>query len=150
MSTNTTAIAALASHSDAVVEYTGAKNATKTITATAAIVVGGKALSSLKSMAATVAVRQAEAGRYRAAAEILADAFPKVAKGFADYVGSPFASKAAMGLFVQKVQEAQPGAKGWTKKQLAARAILADLVPVVAPELAAGAAETIEASEATE
>jgi hypothetical protein len=109
------------------VSYETAKGA-KHVTPTAALAIGGKALAGLKSQAGSIAVAGVKAGRYRAAAEILADAFPKVAKGFESfYNAAPWKDKAAMGVFVNAVINAPAGAKGYTKKQLSARAMLGEL-----------------------
>lgn len=113
---------------DGLVAFTGTKGLARNVTPTAAIVMGGKALASLKSQAGVIAVSAAGAGRYRAAAEILADAFPKVAKGFEAFCNTaPWANKNAMCTFVTAVSNAPAGKNGYTKKQLAARAMLGEL-----------------------
>ncbi len=114
--------------STGLVDFTGLKGQARSVTPTAAIVMGGKALASLKSQAGVIAVSAAGGGRYRAAAEILADAFPKVAKGFESLCNTqPWANKNAMCTFVTAVANAPAGSKGYTKKQLAARAMLTEL-----------------------
>ena len=109
------------------IEYTGPKGVTRTVHPAAACVMGGKALASLKTAAVEVALKGAENGRYRAAADIMADAFPKIVKGFTDYVGLPWANRASFELFTGKVLAVGAGAKGYTKKQILARAIAAEL-----------------------
>lgn len=121
------------------VTYAGAKGVEKSMHVVASIIVGGKALKACRDVAIVAAIKAAENGRYRAAADVLADAFPKAAKGFIEYVGSPWANKAAFELFLTKLDAVQkPAGKDWTKKQLAARDMLAALRPMFADKADAG------------
>lgn len=126
-----TALATIDFNSHAVT-FAGAKGVEKSMHVVSSIIVGGKALKATRDLAIIGAIRGAENGRYRAAADVLADAFPKAAKGFVEYIGTPWASKVVFTLFLAKIDAVQPGAKGWTKKQLTARDMLAALRPVFA------------------
>ena len=126
-----TAIATIDFNSHAVT-YAGPKGVEKSIHVVSSIIVGGKALKACRDVATVAAVKAAESGRYRAAADVLSDAFPKAAKGFAEYVGSPWANKAAFTLFLTKIDAVQPGTKGWTKKQVTARDMRTALRPTFA------------------
>lgn len=126
-----TAIATIDFNSHAVT-YAGPKGVEKSIHVVSSIIVGGKALKACRDVAIIAAIKAAEGGRYRAAADVLSDAFPKAAKGFVEYVGSPWANKATFTLFLTKIDAAMPGPKGWTKKQLTARDMLAALRPAFA------------------
>ena len=127
----TTAIATIDFNSHAVT-YAGPKGVEKSIHVVSSIIVGGKALKACRDVAIVAAIKAAENGRYRAAADVLADAFPKAAKGFIEYVGTPWASKFTFAMFLIKIDAVLPGAKGWTKKQLTARDMLAALRPAFA------------------
>lgn len=114
------------------VTYAGPKGVEKSMHVVSSIIVGGKALKACRDVAIVAAIKAAENGRYRAAADVLSDAFPKAAKGFVEYIGTPWASKVVFALFLTKIDAVQPGAKGWTKKQLTARDMLAALRPAFA------------------
>lgn len=118
------------------VTYAGAKGVEKSIHVVSSIIVGGKALKACRDVAIVAAIKAAESGRYRAAADVLADAFPKAAKGFIEYVGTPWANKATFTLFLTKLDAVQkPAGKDWTKKQLTARDMLAALRPLFADKV---------------
>lgn len=133
----------------ALVAFDGPKGTTRQVHAAAAVLMGGKALAKLKEVASTVALNQAVAGRYRAAADIIANAFPKVAKSVHTFFEVELhANKRIFATFVEHVAKAQPGKAGWTKKQLVARELVNALVPHVAPDLAPVAGEVVaEAQE---
>lgn len=91
----------------------------------AALFKGGAALKALKDVALQVAGNKAAAGRYRAAADILAVAFPKQYKAFTAFLAcEPWANASKMALFLEKCEQAEPGKNGWTAKQHAARELL--------------------------
>jgi hypothetical protein len=78
---------------------------------------------------------------YRAAADILAAAFPSVGKGFDKLVGTPWANKSSMGSFLKAIERAEPGKNGYTAKQQQARDFVRALRTI--PALAADVSEAV-------
>lgn len=104
----------------------------------AALFKGGQALKALKDVALQSAGNKAASGRYRAAADIIAVAFPKQHKAFVSFLNcEPWANASKMSLFIEKCEQAEPGVKGWTAKQSAARALISAMrrdIPALACE----------------
>lgn len=99
----------------------------QSISTEAALFKGGAALASLKDLALEVAFSKAAAGRYRAACDILAVAFPVRHKEYAKlFKNDPWANKTEMASYLLAMEGAKPGKSGeWNKKQIAARTLLA-------------------------
>lgn len=96
------------------------------ISTEAALFKGGAALAALKDLALEVAFSKAAAGRYRAACDILAVAFPGQHKAYTKlFKNAPWANKTEMASYLHAMELAQPGKSGdWNKKQIAARTLL--------------------------
>jgi hypothetical protein len=75
------------SNDSAVVNFANKKGDQFTISTEGALFKGGQALKALKDAALMSAKHKAEAGRYRAAADILGAAFPSLTKTFDKFVG---------------------------------------------------------------
>ena len=99
------------------------------LTTEAALFKGGAALAALKDVALDVALTKATNGRYRAACDILAVAFPAQDKAFNRvFKADPWANKADMASYIRAMRLAEPGKSGtFSKKQEAARALLSCL-----------------------
>jgi hypothetical protein len=113
---------------DRLVTFTSGKSE-GTLSAEAALFKGGAALNALKDAALEVALSKAVNGRYRAACDILAVAFPSQDKAYSKlFKALPWSSKAEMGSYIRAMRLAEPGKSGeWNKKQVAARALLSCL-----------------------
>ena len=111
----------------AVVCYTDKKNNAHSISVEGALFKGGAALAALKDVALDAALTKAANGRFRAAADILGAAFPKVAKAAEAFIGAPWSNKTTMLAFISAVERAEPGKSGYTKKQSDARLLLGAL-----------------------
>lgn len=123
------------SNDTAVVSYENKKGDRFAISTEGALFKGGAALRSLKDAAMLSAHHKAEAGRYRAAADILGASFPTMTKAFDKFVGTPaWNSKLTMGLYLDKLEAIDTPNKGWSKKQVEARAFIQALrtVPALA------------------
>lgn len=109
-----------------VVVFNTAKGAQQ-ISTEAALFKGGAALAALKDLALEVAFSKAAAGRYRAACDILAVAFPSQHKAYSKLFKNPaWANKTEMTSYIHAMELAEPGKSGeWNKKQIAARTLLA-------------------------
>jgi hypothetical protein len=88
---------------------------------------GGAALRALKDVAMQAAFSKAEAGRYRAASDILCASFPSVGKAVDKVIGTPWSSKTTMATLITAIDRADEPAKGWSKKQLEGRAFISAL-----------------------
>lgn len=117
------------SNDSAVVNFSNKKGDQFTISTEGALFKGGNALKALKEAASTSAKHKAESGRYRAAADILGASFPTMTKAFDKFFGAPaWTSKLTMCVYLDKLESLQPtAAKGWTAKQLEARALIQHL-----------------------
>ncbi len=125
--------------------YTDKKGAMHGISAEGACFKGGAALLALKDHALDSALTKACAGRYRPAADILAAAFPSIAKAGEKYTGQPlWANKAAFTTFADAVLAAQvkDSTKGFNAKQQAARMLCQAWIKATAPVVAP--LETVE------
>lgn len=111
------------------VAFSDKKGNLHSISAEGALFKGGAALASLKDAAMQLALQKAGNGKYRAAVDILAVAFPKVAKAYATlYAGKDaWSNKASFTSFVDACIVAKAPEKGWTKKQAEARMLLSAL-----------------------
>ena len=119
----------------------GAENAPKhAISQEAALFKGGAALKQLKDQALLSAANKAASGRYRAAADIIAVAFPKQHKAFVGFLScEPWANASKMSLFLEKCEDATAGKNGWTAKQHSARALMQamrEAIPALASDRA--------------
>ncbi len=131
------------------VTFDSGKTGIAQLTMEAAVFKGGKAGAALRDMAPEIALTKAAAGRYRAAAEILAVAFVSQSKAFAKLYGTePWANKAVFASFLAAMENATPGKNGWTAKQSMARALMSALRSLPALKVEAPAGEVIEAVEA--
>lgn len=131
-----------------VVSYTNKKGDDFHISTEGALFKGGQALKALKDTAMLSAFHKAEAGRYRAASDIVSAAFPSMAKAFEKFIGvEPWSSKTTMSLYLDKVEAMRPTneAKGFTKKQNDAKLFINTLRQVKALARAEDNAFTIEA-----
>lgn len=117
------------------------------LTGEAALFKGGAALAALKDTALDLALAKAHNGKYRAAAEILAVAFPSTHKAFAKlYKAQPWVNKAEFSSYLLAMENAEPGKSGeWNKKQQAARALMRAIREIPAFAKAVDAADVIEA-----
>ena len=116
---------AIFANDSAVVNYANKKGDQFTISTEGALFKGGMALRALKDTAMLSAAHKAESGRYRAAADILGAAFPSLTKAFDKFIGLPtWQSKTTMGLYLDKLEALDEPNKGWSKKQLEARAFI--------------------------
>lgn len=145
----TNAISVSIFHNDnSMVNYTNKKGDAFNISTEGALFKGGEALKSLKNSAMLSAFHKAEAGRYRAASDIVSAAFPSMAKAFEKFIGvEPWSSKTTMALFLDKVEAMRPTneVKGFTKKQNEAKLFINTLRHVKALERAESNAFTVEA-----
>lgn len=117
------------------VAFNDKKGNTHEITAEGALFKGGAALRAYKDLALMSGFEKAKVGRYRAASDILAAAFPKAHKAFVGFMMTePHNNKNAFALFIDKCEMAEAGKNGWTKKQIEARALLSALreIPALA------------------
>jgi len=111
----------------------------------AALFKGGAALRALKDHALQIAGNKAASGRYRAAADIMAVAFPKQHKAFTSFLNcEPWANSSKMCLFIEKCETADVPTKGWSAKQLSARALMQAMREAI-PALKNDAPHVIEA-----
>lgn len=145
----TNAISVSIFHNDnSMVNYTNKKGDAFNISTEGALFKGGEALKSLKNSAMLSAYHKAEAGRYRAASDIVSAAFPSMAKAFEKFIGvEPWSSKTTMALYLDKVEAMRPTneVKGFTKKQNEAKMFINTLRQVKALERAESSAFTVEA-----
>lgn len=129
-----------------VLMYTDAKGRSLSISAEGAIIKGGKTLMGMmKDAALESALTKAMNGKYRAAADILSVAFPKVGKAATALLGEAWANKTNMATLVAAALRAEAGSKGFTANQLKARALANAMVQLPAFADCKPAAETIEA-----
>jgi hypothetical protein len=106
----------------ALVSYSDKKNVLHSITGEGAIFKGGRALAALKDAALTSAGNKAASGRYRAASDIIAAAFPKQYKAYTGFMMTePYANARHFTMFLDRVDLAEPGKNGWTGKQILVR-----------------------------
>lgn len=112
---------------NAIVSFDDKKGRTHQLSAEGALFKGGAALRALKDVAMLSAHSKAEAGRYRSASDILSAAFPSTARAVDKVIGTPWANKSAMGTFLMALERADEPAKGWSKKQVEARAFISAL-----------------------
>lgn len=134
------------SNDSAVLVYQDAKGRSLSITAEGAIIKGGKTLMAMmKDAALESALTKAANGKYRAAADILSVAFPKVGKAAESLLGTVWSNKTNMATLVAAALRAEAGTKGFNDKQHKARALARALTQLPAFADCAPAGETIEA-----
>jgi hypothetical protein len=112
------------------VTFTDKKGKLGSISAEGALFKGGVALAALKDIAVDVALEKAAHGKYRAASDILAVAFPRTVKAFTTLYpnAQPWDNKARFTSFVQACDSAVKPEKGWSKRQDTARLVVAALL----------------------
>lgn len=115
--TNTVAIFADNAHA---VSFADKKGNTFAISPEGALFKGGAALASLKDMVLESAGSKALNGKYRAAADILATAFPSHTKGFEKFVGLAWANKTSFTSYLNSIEGTVMPKNGYTKRQLVA------------------------------
>ena len=136
------------SSDNSVVNYTNKKGDAFNISTEGALFKGGQAIAALKDAAMLSAFHKAEAGRYRAASDIVSAAFPSMAKAFEKFIGvEPWSSKTTMSLYLDKVEAMRPTneVKGFTKKQNDAKLFINTLRQVKALARAEDNAFVVEA-----
>lgn len=137
---------AIFSADTAIVSYQNKKGDNFAISPEGALFKGGIALRALKDTAMLSAANKAEAGRYRAAADILGAAYPAMAKAFEKFIGLPtWQSKTTMALYLDKLEAIAEPIKGFNKKQLEAKAFINALRQIKALERATDNAFVVEA-----
>jgi len=104
------------------------KKGIASISAEGAIVKGGAALAALRDVAVDSAVAKALNGRYGPATDVVGGAFPRVLASCTSLVGHPCMNKANFVTFLRGVGRVAPSAKGFSKKQEAARAMARGLL----------------------
>ncbi len=132
---------AIFNQESAIVSYADKKGNTHEISAEGALFKGGAALKSLKNQALDSALTKASNGKYRTSADILAAAFPSVAKAFDKLHILPWSNKSTMNSYLMAMEYAEPGKNGWSAKQSEARMLLQALRQL--PGLSKDASEAI-------
>lgn len=131
---------------DGLVQFADKKGAAHEITPEGALFKGGRALAALKDAAMDLALAKAHNGKYRAAFDILAGAFPSQFKAYAKlFKATPWANKTEFACFIGAMENAEPGKNGWTKKQNEARHLLAALRCIPAFARASDESVTVDA-----
>lgn len=134
------------SNESSVLVYQDSKGRSLSITAEGAIIKGGKVLSGMmKEIALESALTKAANGKYRAAADILSVAFPKVGKAAEALLGAVWSNKTNMATIVAAALRAEAGSKGFNEKQLKARALARALTQLPAFADCAPAGEIVNA-----
>lgn len=128
----------------ALIAFADKKGNAHEMSAEGALFKGGAALAALKDKVMLEAGHKAANGKYRAAADILAAAFPSVAKGFEKLIGTPWANKSAMTSYLAAIERAEPSKNGYTVKQVAALAFVKALRTVPALTKVDGTPDTID------
>ncbi len=128
------------------VTFVDKKGVAREITAEGALHKGGEALTALKDAALDLAQSKAANGKYRAAFDIIVDAFPAQYRAYTKcFKAEAWANKTEFASFIGAMENAKPSAKGWTKKQNTARSLLAYLRGIPAFARSESEAVTIEA-----
>lgn len=128
------------------VAFSDKKGTAHEITAEGALHKGGAALAALKEASLDLALAKAHNGKYRAAFDIIADAFSSQYRAYSKlFKAEAWANKTEFACFIGAMENAQPGKNGWTKKQTTARAMLSALRGIPAFARSESEATTIEA-----
>jgi hypothetical protein len=123
-----TQVTVFAPESSALIIYVDKKSGNdKSLSAEGALFKGGAALAALKDSAIDSAFTKARNGKYRAAAEIIGVAFPRVQKACNTLLGDAFTNKTSMKSFLAGVELAEEPAKGWSAKQVNAKLLVNSL-----------------------
>jgi len=109
------------SNDSSIVSFEDKKGNAHNISAEGALFKGGLALKALKDVAVKSAYDKAINGKFRAAADIMAAAFPSTGKAFEKIMGSAHANKSAFLSFVSAIERAEGGKNGYSSKQLEVR-----------------------------
>lgn len=134
-----------------VIGYEDKKGNMHNISAEGALFKGGAALVALKDEAMDCALMKAHNGKYRAASDILSVAFGKQAKAFENLFSAvPWANKNTFNSFLTALAGVAVPDKGWSKKQVEARALLGAILDIPsfrkdAETVAQDVARTVEA-----
>ena len=128
------------------VAFVDKKGVAHEITAEGALHKGGNALTALKDAATDLALAKAHNGKYRAAFDIVSNAFPSQYRAYCKlFKAEAWATKTEFASFIGAMENAQPGKNGFTKKQNHARELLASLRGIPAFARSKSEAVTIEA-----
>lgn len=128
------------------VAFADKKGVSHEITAEGALHKGGNALAALKEASLDLALAKAHNGKYRAAFDIIADAFPSQYRAYCKlFKVEAWANKTEFTSFIGAMENAQPGKNGWTKKQVTARSLLSAMRGIPAFARSESEAVTIEA-----
>lgn len=106
------------------INFADKKGNQHTLSAEGALFKGGAALAALKDKVLMEAGNKAANGKYRAAADILATAFPALSKSFDKIIGTPWANKSAMSSYLSALERADAPRNGFTAKQVQAQAFI--------------------------
>lgn len=109
------------------VAYATRGGAVQTLSLEGAIHRGGAALTALKTVAADSAATKAANGRYGPAADILAGCFPAVDKAVRALHGIPSLNAENFRALLSGIERAPEPKKGFSKKQVAAKGMVAEL-----------------------
>lgn len=140
-----TAITIFADNAGAIA-FQNKKGDTFAISPEGALFKGGAALTSLKDAVLRAAGDKAANGKYRAASDIIATAFPAHTKGFEKFVGTAWANKANFLAYLNSVELATMPKNGYSKKQLAALDFIRALRTIPGVERAAAAVGEVVAT----
>ena len=122
---------------DSAVVYNTKKGDVMSTSPEGALFKGGAALASLKDAALDSAMSKAANGRYGPAVDILESAFPRISAAVRTLHGMPGMNKFNFACLLSGIENAPEGAKGFSKKQLVARAMVRALrsIPALASEV---------------
>lgn len=109
------------------VAYATKSGAVCTLSLEGAVHKGGAALAALKDVTAQSAVAKAANGRYGPAADILAVAFPAIDKAVRALHGIPSLNAENFRALLSGIERAPEPKKGFSKKQVAAKGMVAEL-----------------------
>lgn len=102
------------------IAFTDKKGNTLAMSPEGALFKGGAALTALKDAVLMSAGSKAANGKYRAAADILATAFPSHTKGFEKFVGTAWANKVSFMSYMASIEGATAPKNGYSKRQIVA------------------------------
>ena len=128
------------------VAFADKKGVSHEITAEGALHKGGNALAALKEASLDLALAKAHNGKYRAAFDIIADAFPSQYRAYCKlFKVEAWANKTEFTSFIGAMENTKPGKNGWTKKQVTARSLLSAMRGIPAFARSESEAVTTEA-----
>ncbi len=109
------------------VAYATKNGAVQTLSLEGAIHRGGAALTALKTVASDSAAVKAANGRYGPAADILAGCFPAIDKAVRALHGIPSLNAENFRALLSGIERAPEPKKGFSKKQMGCKALVAEL-----------------------